>query len=121
MKRLALMLLVAAVAFAGELTGKWSGSFDTVRPDGSTQPGPAYMVLKVDGQTVTGTAGPDESGQHPITNGRLDGTKLTFDMAREQGTLKFNLIFDGESIKGSASAERDGEPMKAQVDLKRKE
>src|SRR4051812_40453602 len=121
MKRLALMLLMAAVAFAGELTGKWSGSFDKVAPDGSTQPGPAYMDFKLSGQTVTGTVGPDEADQNPISNGKLDGKKLTFDVVREFGTLKFELTFDGDRITGMASAERDGARISAKVDVKRKE
>jgi hypothetical protein len=121
MKRFALMLLMAAVAFAGELTGKWTGSFDTVGPDGSTHTGEAYMSLKLDGQTVTGTAGPDESQQMTISNGKLDGKKLTFDVVMEQGpTLKFDLVFDGETIKGGATGEHDGQKMQAKLDLKKK-
>src|SRR5882724_4029150 len=122
MKQLALMLLMAAVAFAGELTGKWSGSFDTVAPDGSTNPGPAYMDLKVAGQAVTGTAGPSETDQREISNSKLEGSKLTFEVARGPGgaTVKFDLTVDGDSMKGTASAEKDGQRMNAKVEVKRK-
>src|SRR5882724_6311083 len=114
MKQLALMLLMAAVAFAGELTGKWSGSFDTVAPDGSTNPGPAYMDLKVAGQAVTGTVGPNESDQREISKGKLEGSKLTFEVVQGPGgaPLKFDLVFDGETIKGTASAEKDGRQLR---------
>lgn len=119
MKRLFLMVLVAAVAFAGELTGKWSGSFDTVGPDGSTRPGPAYMDLKLSEGVVTGTAGPDLEDQKPISNGKLEGKNLTFDVVREPGAvIKFDLTFDGESIKGTASAEKEGQKLQAKVELK---
>lgn len=36
-KRLALILLTASLAFAGELTGKWSGTFEELKADGSTR------------------------------------------------------------------------------------
>jgi hypothetical protein len=123
MKRLALMLLMAAVAFAGELTGKWTGSFDTVGPDGSTNPGPAYLDLKLVGQTVTGTVGPNESDQKEISNGKLDGNKLTFELVHrpDRAPMKFDLVFDGETIKGTVSAEKEGQQMRAKLDVKRKQ
>src|SRR2546425_1251308 len=118
--RLALILLTASLTFAGDLTGKWSGVFEELNPDGSTKgSGGAYMDLKLSGQTVTGTAGPDAASQNAIRNGKLVGTKLTFEMPQGQGIAKFDLIFDGESIKGSVSADKDGQRLSARVDLKR--
>ena len=122
MNRLALVLLAAAVAFGGELTGKWSGTFENVGPDGSVRSSGAYMDLKLSGQTVTGTAGPDESDQRAISNGKLDGKKLTFEVMHGEGpTITFDLTFDGESIQGTAAAERDGKRLNAKLDLKRKQ
>ena len=119
-KRLALVLLTASLASAGELTGKWSGTFEELKPDGSTiRTGGAFMDLKLSGQTVTGTAGPDTAGQHEIRNGALVGSKLTFEMIQGQGVAKFDLIFDGENIKGAVSAAREGQPMSARIHLKR--
>ncbi len=123
MKQLLLILILAAGAWAGELTGKWTGSFDVTRPDGTQKPGPAHMELKLTGQEVTGTAGPTESEQMAISKGKLDGSKLTFEVVTPSGqTIKFALEFDGETIKGSAAGENeDGQTMQAKVDLKRKE
>jgi ketosteroid isomerase-like protein len=119
-KRLALILLAASPAFAGDLTGKWSGSFEELKPDGSTnRTGGAYMDLKLAGQTVTGTVGPNAASQNEIRNGRIVGTRLTFEMLHGQGIVRFDLIFDGESIKGFVSADREGQPFSARVDLKR--
>jgi hypothetical protein len=120
MRRLALLLLLAAVAYAIELTGTWMGAFDEVGPDGAVKNGTAHLDLKLAGQTVTGTAGPDESHQMPISSGKLDGKKLTFDLVRPQGTMRFDLTFDGESIKGAVSADEQGQKRTARVDLKRK-
>src|SRR5207249_2935435 len=79
--RLALIPLTASLAFAGDLTGKWSGVFEELKPDGATRgAGGAYMDLKLSGQTVTGTVGPDAASQNEIRNGKLVGTQLTFEM-----------------------------------------
>jgi hypothetical protein len=120
MKRLALLLMFAAIAFAGDLTGKWSGSFDVAYPDGTTRPGAAYLSLKLVGQTVTGTAGQNETEQVEITNGKLEGQKLTFDLPIREATIKFDLVFDGDTIKGGAAAESGGVKLTAKVDLKRR-
>ncbi len=46
---------------------------------------------------------------------------MTFDVVIDQGpTLKFDLTFDGDTIKGSANAERDGQKLQAKLELKRK-
>jgi hypothetical protein len=119
-ERLARILLTAWLAFAGELTGKWSGTFEELKADGSTRrTGGAFMDLKVSGRIVTGTVGPDAASQNEIRNGTLVGTKLTFEMIQGQGIAKFDLTFDGENIKGTVSADRDGQPLSARVDLKR--
>jgi hypothetical protein len=121
MRRLALLLMIASLALAGDLTGKWSGTFvDTTTTDGSGKTTGAYMDLKLSAQTVTGTAGPDETHQMVISNGKLEGKKLTFDVVQPGGTLKFDLTFDGESLQGAASSEKDGLRMSAKLDLKRK-
>jgi len=123
MKRLLLAAVaLATLVFAADLTGQWTGSFDMTAPDGSTNPSTAYLDLKVSGGTVTGTAGPDENKQHPISNGKLEGKKLTFDLVPENGpTLKFDLVYDGETIKGTATGEHDGQKMSAKLDVKRKQ
>ena len=41
------------------------------------------MNLKVDGATVTGTAGPNEDQQWTIQNGKLEAGKLTFEVSIE--------------------------------------
>jgi hypothetical protein len=120
-----LLLLTGLTLTAGELTGKWSGKFDITTGGGETKPDSAYMNLKVDGAKVTGTAGPNEDQQWTIRNGRLEAGKLTFDVVMEgdngddKGSLVFDLVFDGETIRGSAiGTSHDGDKMSAKVDLK---
>jgi hypothetical protein len=122
MKKLfGLLLLTAFALAAGELNGKWSGKFDITNADGGTKADSVYMDLKLDGTKVTGTAGPDESKQWAVKNGKLDGGKLTFEVDPADGpSIAFDLVFDGDTIRGSASGTGDGgEKLSAKLDLKR--
>jgi hypothetical protein len=122
MKKLfGLLLLTAFALAAGELNGKWSGKFDITNSNGETKADGAYMDLKLEGTKVTGTAGPDESKQWAIKNGKLEEGKLTFQVDTEGGgSIAFELVFDGDTIRGSATGTGDGgEKMSAKVDLKR--
>ncbi len=117
-----LVMLSSVAIAAGSLTGKWSGSFDITGSDGESHADTAYMVLKERDGIVEGTAGPNQDKQWNIRNGKLDGGRLTFEVQADDGLLKFDLIFDGESIKGTASGQRpDGVKMTAKMDLKRVE
>src|SRR5579863_3116535 len=110
---------------AGELTGKWSGKFDITNSNGETKPDPAYMSLKLDASTVTGTAGPNEDEQWAIRKGKLEAGKLTFEVVMEEdggdsGTLVFDLVYDGDTIRGNCTGSgQNGEKMSAKLDLKR--
>src|SRR5580698_1616232 len=101
MKSLICLLLLAAVTLsAGELTGKWTGKFDITTAEGEKKPDTAVMTLKIDGTTVTGTAGPNEDQKWPIKKGKLEAGKLTFEVAPEgdgnSGLIVFTLVFDGD-------------------------
>ena len=122
MKKLfGLLLLTTFALAAAELNGKWSGKFDITNANGETKADSAYMNLKLEGAKVTGTAGPDESKQWAVKNGKLEGGKLTFDVDTEDGgSIGFDLVFDGETIRGAANGTGSGgEKMSAKVDLKR--
>jgi hypothetical protein len=116
-----ILLLTAMTLTAGELTGKWQGKFDITNSAGETSPDEAYMDLKVSGTAVTGTAGPNEGHQWTIKNGKLEDGKLTFEVAMDEGgVIAFDLTFDGETVRGTATGTgKDGEKMSAKVDLKR--
>ncbi len=124
MKTLLCLLLLSIVPlFAADLTGKWSGKFDITKAGGEQKPDQAVMNLKSDGGAVTGTAGPSEDEQWTISKGKLEGTKLTFEVVpegdSEKGLIVFDLVFDGDSIKGTAKGHQGDEQMSAKVDLKR--
>lgn len=119
-----LLLLTGLTLSAGELTGKWTGKFDITMASGENKPDTAVMNLKIDGTKVTGTAGPNDDQQWTIKNGKLEGGKLTFEVSPEgdgnSGLIVFDLVFDGDTIHGSAAGTDDnGEKMTAKIDLQR--
>src|SRR3954447_13502919 len=69
-KNVVSVLVLLASAFilsAADVTGTWKGTFT---PDGR-EAGPALVILKQTGDTLAGTAGPDESDRLEIENGKV--------------------------------------------------
>jgi opacity protein-like surface antigen len=119
MKILVCTLIVAALAMtamAADVSGKWSGTFT---PEGQDA-GNAYMVLKQSGTTLTGSAGPDENQQWPISGGKVEGNKLSGQVTSPDGaTYKFSLMLEGEHIKGNVEANAGGQSIKGLLDVTR--
>jgi hypothetical protein len=119
-----LLLLTGLTLTAGELTGKWSGKFDITTAEGENKPDSAIMNLKVDGTKVIGTVGPSDDQQWTIKNGKLEAGKLTFEVVPESdggddSLIVFDLVFDGDTIRGTASGHDGDKKLSAKVDLKR--
>lgn len=119
MKTLVRTLLIACcaiAAFAADATGKWSGTFTPEGQDGQ----PAYVILKQSGSALTGSGGPDESQQWPINNGKVEGNRVTGDVTAPDGTIyKLDVVMDGDKLTGGITAVRDGQTMKAKIELNR--
>ena len=111
-----LIALFAMTAMAADVTGKWKGSF---APEGQ-DPSDAFAVLKQSGTTLTGTAGPEEDRQWPLVNGKVVGNKVTGEVTSPDGIVfKLDLVLEGDHLKGDVNGMRDGQPMKAKIDLSR--
>ena len=119
-------LLVAASAVSAfqakpvDVTGTWTGTFT---PSGG-QPGGAHIVLKQKAAEVTGTAGPGADRQVAIANGKVTTVKgvtsVTFDATQPNGLMmKFDLKVVEGRLKGTATAEANGEKREAAVDVGR--
>lgn len=117
----ALLLGVAALTAVADtdITGKWSGSFDVTAPDGGVKNSTAFLILKQAGSDITGSVGPDEDQQFPISKGKIEGDKITIEADHEGHTLKLALVLAGEHIKGDASMEQDGQTATAKLDVTR--
>ncbi|HYK90533.1 MAG TPA: hypothetical protein VE398_17300 [Acidobacteriota bacterium] len=116
------LALLSIPAWAGvDLSGKWSGSINLTNAEGNTNLEDVYMVLKTSGNEVTGTAGPDRDRQWPIVNGRLEGTKITFETKDpDNGHLwKVQLLYTEKRLKGEAWSEVEGRKTGGKLDLTR--
>lgn len=118
MKHVLLLTLAAVGLMAADATGKWTGSLFIPNPDGE-QERPAHLVLKQEGATLTGTAGPDASEQHPIQNGKAEDGNLVFEVPTGETVMKFSLKQDGDEIKGEITREREGQKQTAKIAVKR--
>jgi len=119
--------LMALIAFAlplcavADVTGKWSGSFEFMQ-DGEAHTETAYLILKQDGAALTGSGGPSEERQMAIRNGKVDGSKLTFEIALDQDrVMSFAFESDGDNLTGNVSGpeKESGTTRTAKMSLKR--
>jgi hypothetical protein len=80
------------------------------------------MVLVQEGHKVTGTAGPQPTQQLAITNGKLAGDKLTFELHIPLGPrLAFDFTVAGKTMWGTAVLSMNGTERKLKLAAKRAE
>jgi hypothetical protein len=110
----ATILLTAVAALAGDCSGRWQGKLSV---NGGQMPG--YLVLKQDGQQITGTAGPDAQNQFKLRKGLAEGDQVTIEASPSSTVLRFvlrlkegkltgDLFEDGNQI-GTATFDRASE------------
>jgi hypothetical protein len=76
----ALLLAVAAPAFAADIDGTWKGTIDT--PGGAVE---INYTFKAEGAKLTGfTVGPD-GNRIDIADGKIDGSKVSFKLTLDFG------------------------------------
>jgi Domain of unknown function (DUF4440) len=86
------------------LAGNWVGILDIVHSDGSVEPDNAYFSLTQDGQNIAGVAGNNPAHLGTISNGKLAGNNLSFDLVvTPQITVKFSLALGPDRLHGSAT------------------
>ena len=117
---LCIVLAFALPLSAAEVTGTWVGSLEITTPDGQTLRDRCHMKLEQKGASVTGAVGPDRSAQWEIVNGKVEGSRITFDVRPpEGGSLQFDLRLAGDHLKGEARGENLGLRILAKVDVTR--
>jgi hypothetical protein len=110
-----LAIALTATLAAADVTGTWNGTFT---PDGQDA-GSAMLVLKQDGDAVSGSAGPNETEQHPIRTGKVQNETVTFEVETPGGLMKFALTLKGDELTGVITRERDGQTQTAKLAVKR--
>ncbi len=113
---LVLSCALAAAAFAADVSGKWTAEMPA-RPgggggNGGGRGGQAMtqtITLKADGDALTGSVS-GRNGDTPISNGKIDGDTIKFDVVREFNgnsmTMHYTGTISGDQI--NFKMEREG-------------
>lgn len=106
--RLALLsCLLAVAALAADVSGKWTAEVQG-RNGTTTQ----TFNFKVDGSALTGTISGGRGGDVTISNGKVDGDNVSFDVTREfQGnsmTMHYTGTVSGDELKLKMEGGRGG-------------
>src|SRR5579872_1040220 len=107
-KLLCFLLLAALVSFAAaaDVTGNWSGTWSAE----GREPGTAYLVLKQNGSSVTGTAGPSSDVQWPLEGGKFNGTQFQAHVTDPDGILyKVSMSLNGNKMAGDMDVVAGGQ------------
>ena len=97
------LLSFSAAGAAPNLTGKWTGTWESVGNPRGTFTDAHQTDLRQDGTTITGTTGPRPDVQWEIRNAKLEGNTLTFNATAGQLQLAFSLEVDGDSMAGTVT------------------
>src|SRR5262245_18867707 len=88
--RIGLLMLLATLVSATDVTGKWKGSFDA---GGGNRD--LTIDLKSDGNAVTGTVSGLEKPVE-IKDGKLQGSEVTFWFTTEYQGNSYKLVYKGQ-------------------------
>ena len=117
---LALVALASLPAAADvNVTGKWTGSFVVSGSDGASKDSTALLMLKQNGSEITGTVGPDESEQHAITKGSIEGNKVVLEVAEGDHSIHFEMTLAEDRLQGDVHMAAGNEQRSAKIDVKR--
>jgi hypothetical protein len=100
--------LSAMSARAADVTGNWTAEMKT--PDGNSMQ--LNYTLKQDGASLTGTTQGPQGDQIELSNGKVDGNKLSFDVSFSGMTFHYTgtISDSGSDIKLSAKTDQGDFP-----------
>ena len=105
---IALAALTLWVSFAADIDGKWTGQVE-----GRNGPQTQTLMLKADGNTLTGNVQGGRGAAVEIANGTIDGNNVSFTVVREfqdnKITQEYKGTLAGGELKLTVSGGR-GEP-----------
>ena len=116
MRSLALALLFILGLAVGDVSGNWHGAF---RVDGGENDVPQLLVLKEDGTKLTGTGGPDATERYPISNGYVNGDRVTFELTTGDWKFFYDLKNSGMQMSGKLVLKSANDSRSAAVTLKK--
>jgi hypothetical protein len=120
-----ILLVVAIAAFAADVSGKWTYE----QPGRGGGPGrPVTITLTQDGSKLTGSVpgmgrGGADVPPSEITNGKVDGDKVSFEVVREFNgnkiTSKYEGTVAGDEMKLKITRDTQNGPQTSEATAKR--
>ena len=95
----ALTCLLAIMALAADVSGKWKAEFTT--PDGTQRVN--TFTFKVDGDKLTGTVAGSQD-ETPLKDGKVSGDTISFAADRPWGTFVYKGKISGDEIRFAVRA-----------------
>jgi opacity protein-like surface antigen len=89
-----ILIVLSAAALAADITGSWSGTMSM----GDNKFTLTYS-FKQDGGTLTGTVVTPQGDALPLTDGRVDGDKVSFAVTTEMNGAAVKFVSSG-TVKG---------------------
>jgi hypothetical protein len=119
-----IVLALTVAAFAADVSGKWT--YEQAGRGGGN-PVTVTVTLKASGSTLTGTVvrpGRNGTMEAQITDGKVDGDKISFKTSQEYGgntmVTEYSGTLSGDELKLKITRPgRDGNPMTTEVTAKR--
>ena len=90
-----LVVCTAAMAFAADVTGTWSG--EAKGPNGDSFQ--VSFAFKQDGTKLTGTVTGPQGDPIDISDGKIDGNKVFFNVTVNGMTISHDGLINGDEIK----------------------
>jgi hypothetical protein len=121
------ILLLASMASAADVTGKWTGSLEGKDPDGEAVVIPAHAELKQQGDSVTGKAWKEIEHQYSIEKGKIEGNRITFEFKAPEGsedaeplvhTVRLTVVGE-DQLQGELEIPMEGGKMTGKLTLTR--
>jgi hypothetical protein len=124
MKRMWLLLVLAAALFGADISGTWSGNIEVTDPSsGEKITTPVRAKFDQKAAAISGNIGRvHDQEPEEIRNGKLDGKTLIFEVQPPEATspMKFNLVLVTENrIEGEMKGAIDVGNISGKVTLTR--
>jgi len=100
------MALATMTAHAADVTGTWTAEMTS--PNGDSFQ--LTFTFKQDGDKLTGTVQGPQGDPIEITNGKVDGDKLSFDVSFNDTTISHEGVVNGDEIKLSTKSNQPDFP-----------
>ena len=108
------IVLLAAPALAADVDGTWTGTLDT--PMGAV---PVTFDFKAEGDKLTGTMIGMDGMKIPLSNGKVEGDKISYVVNIDAGGMPLELAWKGVVTPAEIKADMEVFGMPFQVVLKK--